>query len=305
MGAAQTIASQLARVENKPQEAELKTGGGEPVLVPSAEGRTVDFNDLTDRLTGVLADAAPRGVDAKMIVTKPASSGDDLVRTGVKEKISSFTTYFSGGEDRNKNIITVARKVDGAEIKPGETFSLNGYTGERGYAQGYVDAPVILDGKLVNAVGGGISQFTTTLFNASYYAGFQDVQHQPHSYYISRYPSVIESTIFWPTLDLKFKNDSPYGALIDTSYTDHSITVSIWSTKRYDVSTQWGPKQDVTQPETKYLGTDPGCIATQGSAGFTQDAWRIFRQGGKEVKREKFSWRYDAEPHFVCADPPK
>ena len=93
-----------------------------------------------------------------------------------------------------------------------------------------------------------MSQFTTTLFNAMYYAGLEDVFHQPHSYYFTRYPSVIEATIFYPSLDLKFRNDSPHSVLIDTSYTDTSITVTFWGTKRYDITTEWGPRRNVTSP---------------------------------------------------------
>jgi vancomycin resistance protein YoaR len=131
------------------------------------------------------------------------------------------------------------------------------------------------------------------------------VEHKPHSYWFSRYPSVIESTIFYPSLDLKFQNDTPHGILIDTSYTSDSITVSMWSTKVYDsVTTQWSEKRDITEPKRITLKAGPECIATDGIRGFTQDAWRIFRKDGKEIKREKFSWRYDAEPKYVCGKPP-
>ena len=164
----------------------------------------------------------------------------------------------------------------------------------------------IVDGKLTPGVGGGISQFTTTLFNASYYAGLEDIEHKPHSYWFSRYPSVIESTIFYPSLDLKFRNNTDHGVLIDTSYTKDSITVSMWSTKVYDsVKTEWSAKRDVTQPKAIALKAGPECIATDGIEGFTQDAWRIFRTDGKEIKREKFSWRYEAEPRYTCGTPEK
>jgi len=217
----------------------------------------------------------------------------------VLERVSTFTTSFTPGEDRNINIILVARRVDGAVVGPGETFSLNGYTGPRGYAEGYVDAPVILYGRLVNAVGGGISQFTATLFNAAYYAGLENVFHKPHSYYISRYPPVIESTIFYPTLDLRFRNDTDRRILIDTSTTRDSVTVTLWGTKEFDVSTKWGPRRDVTHPRTVRV-SDRDCIPTDGVDGFVQDAWRIFERSGVEVRRERFSWRYRAEPRFIC-----
>jgi vancomycin resistance protein YoaR len=161
-----------------------------------------------------------------------------------------------------------------------------------------------MDGKLTPGVGGGMSQFTTTLFNSAYYAGLEDVEHQPHTIYFSTYPSVIESTIFYPNLDLKFRNNTPYGILIDTSYTEDSLTISMWSTKVYDsVTTEWGAKRNWEEPETVTVAAGPGCIAREGGRGFAQDAWRVIRKEGKEVQREKFSWRYDAEPRVTCGTP--
>ncbi|MDG4822904.1 VanW family protein [Asanoa sp. WMMD1127] len=296
----------ISKIESSPPSAVKGEGATQQVLVSAAGGEYVDGGKLATDVLGVLPKSGPRTVDATLNPAPAQVADANLAKMGVKEKVSTFTTKFTGGldEPRVKNIVQVAKKVDGAVVKPGETFSLNGYTGWRGYEQGYVDAPVIDNNKLVPAVGGGISQFTTTLFNASYYAGLKDVEHKPHSFYISRYPSVIESTIFWPNLDLKFQNTTPYGMLIDTSYTNDSITVSMWSTKVYDsVKTEWGPKRDVTKPESKTLPAGPQCIATSGSDGFTQDAYRVIHKDGKEVQREKFSWRYDAEPRYVCEKP--
>ena len=296
----------ISTIESSPPSAVKGQGASQQVLVSTAGGQYVDGNKLATDVLGVLPKTTPRTVDA-VLNPAPAQVNDaNLQKLGVKEKVSSFTTKFTGGLTlpRVHNIVTVANKVDGAIVKPGETFSLNGYTGWRGYEQGYVDAPVIENNKLVPAVGGGISQFTTTIFNASYYAGLKDVEHKPHSFYISNYPSVIESTIFWPDLDLKFQNTTPYGILIDTSYTNDSVTVSMWSTKVYDsVKTEYGPKHDVVKPESKTLPAGPECIATAGSDGFAQDAYRVIRKDGKEVQREKFTWRYDAEPRYTCAKP--
>jgi vancomycin resistance protein YoaR len=302
------IAGQLADVETKPKEAKITTAGGKPQVLASTGGRLVDTAKLSADLFTVLPKSDGRAIDAALVTVEPQTTTEDVASLGIKEQVSSFTTYFTGGlsSARSKNIVQIAKEVDGAIVRPGETFSLNGHTGPRGYAQGYHDAPIILDGKLVPGVGGGASQFTTTIFNAAYYAGLEDVEHKPHSYYFTRYPSVIESTIFYPDLDLKFRNDTPYGVLIDTSYTKDSITVSMWSTKVYDsVKTERSAKRDVTQPKKIYLDPGPTCIATSGSEGFTQDAWRIFRKDGKEIKREKFTWRYDAEPEYICGKAPE
>jgi hypothetical protein len=81
--------------------------------------------------------------------------------------------------------------------------------------------------------------------------------------------------------------------------------VSIWSTKIYDsVKTVYSPRRNVTLPKTVYLEPGPRCIAAGGAIGFTQDAWRVMVKDGREVKREKFSWRYDAEPRFICGPKP-
>jgi vancomycin resistance protein YoaR len=301
------LGDQLAEVETAPVDATVVLGGDGPTVRESRDGERVDVDRLAEQLLAVLPEPAPRSVAAEMTTVAAEFSTQEAADLRIRERVSTFTTYFEGGlsTPRNHNIALVADLVDGAVVRPDEVFSLNGHTGERGYAQGFQDAPVILDGRLQPAVGGGISQFTTTLFNAAYYAGLEDVEHHPHSYYYSRYPSVIESTIFYPTLDMKFRNNTPYGLLIDTSYTDSSITVSIWSTRVWDeITTEWSPRRNITTPQRRYVEPGPTCIATQGIDGFTQDAWRVFHQDGKEVKREKFTWRYDAQPEVICGEEP-
>jgi vancomycin resistance protein YoaR len=300
-------AKEFAKVEVEPEEASITLAGGKPKIVASTAGRVVDLAKLGPALLAVLPEQGPREVTAEFVQQEADTTDADMAELGVKEKVSTFTTYFTGGRKspRSQNIITIAKAVDGAIVRPGETFSLNKHTGERTYANGYKDAPVIIDGKLEPGVAGGASQFTTTLFNAAYYAGLEDVEHKPHSFYFSRYPAVIEATIFYPTLDLKFKNTTPYGILIDTSTTGRSVTVSMWSTKVYDsVKTERSPRRNITSPPTVYREPGPKCIATSGLPGFTQDAWRVIRKDGKEVKREKFTWKYDPEPRFICGKEP-
>ncbi|GAA2526565.1 VanW family protein [Winogradskya humida] len=301
-------AKEFAKVEKAPTEAAIKLVKGKPQISAGTPGDLVDLTALAPALLAVLRNPAPRELDATLSKQDSDVTAASLAKLGVKEKVSTFTTNFTGGagSPRSQNIMTVARAVDGAVVQPGATFSLNGHTGERDYAAGYQDAPVIVGGKLEPGVGGGASQFTTTLFNAAYYAGLQDVEHKPHSFYFSRYPAVIESTIFYPTLDLKFKNTTPYGIFIDTSYTSSSVTVTMWSTKIYDsVKTVYGPRRNTTSPPTVHREPGPKCITSSGLPGFTQDAWRVIRKDGKEIERKKFTWRYDPEPRFICGEEPK
>jgi vancomycin resistance protein YoaR len=167
-----------------------------------------------------------------------------------------------------------------------------------------VEAPQILEGQFVNRVGGGVSQFATALFNAVFFSGLEDVTHTPHSYWIKRYPPGREATVSFPLPDLIFKNDSPHGVLIDTSYTGTSVTVTFWGTKRFDeIRSVTGPKTRLRDFETEYVDR-PDCTATSGEQGFDITVTRVFVAQGKEVRREPFTTRYKPEPRFICGKPP-
>ncbi|HWS36910.1 MAG TPA: VanW family protein [Actinoplanes sp.] len=297
------VKARLAKVETAAKDARFTFAAGKPKVVEGTDGKGLDLAAMAPDLLAAAQSGEDRTIAGTLTTAAPALAAADLEKLGVKEKVSTFTTRFPGGlsSPRSQNIITAAKHVRGALVLPGETFSLNEFTGERGYAQGYKDAPVIVGGHLQPGVGGGVSQFTTTLFNATYYAGLKDVEHKPHSYYFDRYPAVIESTIFWPDLDFKFKNDSPHGVLLNTAWTSSTITVSVWSTKVWDkVTTEWSDRRNLTSPSTITKPDGPSCISTSGLPGFTQDAWRLFHKDGKVTKREKFTWKYDPEPRFVC-----
>jgi vancomycin resistance protein YoaR len=223
---------------------------------------------------------------------------------GIKEQISSFTTHFAATPSAT-NIRVVAAKVDGAVVKPGETFSLNTFTGPRGTAQGYVPAAVIEGGKFTKAVGGGISQFATTMFNAEFFAGVQDVHHQPHSYWITRYPAGREATVFDGLIDLVWKNDSPTGIYIQTTWVQGSITVTFWGTKHYDIESESGPRRNVVTPAVQEIPDDGSCTPQAGQQGFDITVTRVFKNpdNGAVQRREDFHTHYKAEPVIRCVAP--
>lgn len=149
---------------------------------------------------------------------------------GINQPVGSFTTNYPAGQDRAINIVRIAEIIRGTVIEPGTTFSVNETTGPRTEAQGFVPGGIIVNGKLSTGVGGGISQFATTLFNAAFFAGLDIPNYMMHTLYISRYPYGREATLAWPTVDLKITNTTPYGILIWTESTPESITVTLYST---------------------------------------------------------------------------
>lgn len=154
---------------------------------------------------------------------------------GITELVGSFTTNYTAGQNRNTNIERIAELTQGVILEPGETFSLNEFVGRRTTENGFVPAGTIVNGHLVDSVGGGISQYATTIFNASFFAGLEFESYQAHSIYFSRYPYGREATISWPAPQLEIRNPTPYGLLIWPTTTDRSVTVDLFSTKWVDV----------------------------------------------------------------------
>ena len=150
---------------------------------------------------------------------------------GIREVVGQFTTNFVPGQSRVINISRIAELTRGAVIEPGETFSVNGYVGPRTTEKGFVPAGMILHGVFVDSVGGGISQYATTLFNAAFFAGLDFGQYQSHSIYIGRYPYGREATVSHPAPDLQIINNTPYGVLVWPTVTEDSITVRLFSTR--------------------------------------------------------------------------
>jgi vancomycin resistance protein YoaR len=162
--------------------------------------------------------------------------GIERVETlGITELVSEFTTNHGCCENRVINIHRISDIVSGYVMQPGERFSVNDYVGERTTEKGFVPAGSIQQGHLKDDVGGGVSQFATTIFNAAFFAGLEFDDYQSHTIYLSRYPYGREATINYPDVDLAFINNTPYGVLIWVEYTDTSITVQMYSTKYWEV----------------------------------------------------------------------
>jgi vancomycin resistance protein YoaR len=154
----------------------------------------------------------------------------------IVENVGEFTTPHNCCESRVRNIQRIADIVRGVYLVPGETLSLNEYVGPRTAENGFIAAGAIRQGHLIQEVGGGVSQFATTIFNAAYFAGLDINEYRSHSLYFSRYPYGREATISNPAPDLVMTNTTAHPVLIWTSYTDTSITVSMYSTKNVEVA---------------------------------------------------------------------
>ncbi|WP_243790502.1 VanW family protein [Saccharopolyspora gloriosae] len=301
---------QLRDTMKPAKDAEIVLEGGGPVVRPSLDGRGVNWDKSFEKLDEVVKQKQNRTLQAVYEQQPPAFNTDHANGLGIREVISEFKT--EGFETASGvNIKRTAEQVNGAVVKPGDTFSLNGHTGPRGTAQGYVESGIIEDGRPAKAVGGGISQFATTLYNASYFAGVKDVEHKEHSYYISRYPAGREATVFQnpdgsSVIDVKFKNTLASGVMITTEWTPSSITVKFWGTKQYDVGSKTGPRTAEKPPHEKVVPPGEPCSPSKGTGGFTVTDTRTLKdvKTGKVTTESPSKTVYNPQPIIHCGPPP-
>ena len=240
----EVIETRLANVAVPGHSGRFDIVDGVPVAIDARPGRRCCAPNAGE--TALAALLAGQHEIALHLTDVLGSEGDLLAESGIRELVGEFTTYFTPGQDRVGNIRRIAELVQGAIIEPGETWSVNDYVGRRTEAKGFVPAGVIYLGKFQEDVGGGVSQFATTIFNAAFFAGLDFGEYQAHSIYISRYPYGREATISYPHPDLQLINKTPYSMLLWPTSTEDSVTVRIYSTLHMTViqSDQWEEPED-------------------------------------------------------------
>lgn len=290
-----------------PQDASYAFSGGEPVVVPGKAGEVIEVDAFTEAVTtGATATGDGRTVPVTVTTAAPEFTTAEAEKLIPQEVIGEFTTYFPYAEYRNINLGRAASSVNGSVLMPDEIFSLNDTLGERTAANGYVDGYVINGGRLVKEPGGGISQSATTLFNAGFFAGYEDIEHKPHSLYFDRYPAGREATVYYGSLDMRFRNDTEFPAIIQGYVTKASassrgsITFRIWSRPTYtDVTSTDLVKSDFYSGTTKEVSA-ANCEPQAAIQGFTVTWQRLFWQGSEVVKRQDYRWRYSAGAAITC-----
>ena len=305
---AKLVRSRFARTDGAPVDATVRLVDGRPRVVPAKPGVDYDPKDISSAfLALVVKDPGQREMKVKATVKDADFTTKDARALGIKQKVSTFTTYYPYAEYRNINIGRAAELVNGTVLKPGETFSLNDTVGERTAENGFTKGFIISDGVFKEDFGGGVSQMATTTFNAMFFAGLEDVEHKPHSFYIDRYPVGREATVAWGAVDLRFKNDTDHGVLIQANVTPSTpsssgvVTVSMWSTKTWDITTKTGNRYNFTPEKTRRL-SGPECEPNDGYGGFDINVWRYFRKPGASAleRTEKFHTTYTPSDTVIC-----
>lgn len=309
---AEAASDVLDEVGQPGREATIRIENGRPTVIPHEVGVGISSGALADAILPVLTESGDaRAASVEYSEAEPEFTTEDAEALGVKEVVSEFTTRFPHAEYRNVNIGLAASRVNNTLLKPGEEFSLNAIVGERTPANGFAKGGTINGGVLVEDYGGGVSQVATTTYHAAFQAGLEDIYHQPHSIYFSRYPVAQEATVSWGNFDMAFRNDTPYGVLVETGFTASTpgsqgvLTVRIWSTEYFKVETSVSERSNYTDPPTIYNNKD-NCIENrEGSRGFSITSYRkAWDPDGNLVKDESYPWTYRPNPVVICGEEP-
>jgi len=248
--------------------------------------------------------AAGRGPGRRVVVVALTALAADFSTKeakalGIREQISTFTTDMGeSSANRIWNVHLIGDYMDGVIIRPGETFSYNERVGPRTAERGFREGQMIFGGVLIPSIGGGVCQTATTIFNAAFEAGLPIKTRYNHSFYISHYPVGRDATVSWGGPDLVFRNDLRSAILVETTYTDHTFTVSFYGTKQgRKVVASTGAQTNFTQPQLQYA-VDPGAppnsvrTAAGGGPGFDVNVHRTVYQKGKVLREDDFFTRY-------------
>ncbi len=236
---------ELAENINRPAEnAHFRYLGSGKVeeFSPAKEGLLVSENDLVNEtiahLTKLESDPGPLSLAIPVAKTAPAVSTDQVNNLGIKELVARGDSDYSGSiPNRIFNLHKAANSMNGVLIAPGEDFSFNKYVGDISAAGGYKQAYVIKQGRTVLGDGGGVCQVSSTMFRAALKAGLPIVSRTAHAYRVHYYENNSEpgfdATIFTPSVDFKFKNDTPGYLLIQTVFDDahNKLSFELYGTK--------------------------------------------------------------------------
>ena len=262
-------------------------------IVPSRLAVSVVPEDIVARIEELVEKGEFEGALPVRLGEPPALTTEVARGLRIDRHLISFTTSHPCCRPRVKNIHRIADLMDGVVVLPGQTFSVNEHVGRRTVENGFVGAPSIEDGEMVETIGGGISQFATTLFNAVLRAGLDIVSRQPHSYWFTRYPMGFEATLSWPRPDLVFRNDTAAGLLIRTEYSETHIKVKLYgNTGGRQVETKVSARQNIVMPSVELvpnasLDVDEEKVAESGCVGWTVITVRRVTKDGATKEEER------------------
>ena len=255
-------------------------------IYPESDG--IDF-DIENAKT-ILAEAKEE-YEIPLIITKPTKTVKEIGTEAFPDKLGTCSTnYNAGNKNRTTNLILAAEKINGTVLLPGEEFSYNKTVGERTISAGFKEAAVYSNGQVVDGLGGGICQISSTLYDAVIYANLNVTERRNHQFVTSYLPAGKDATVVWGSQDFKFVNTRKYPIRIEATVSGGVATITIWGVKEeveYDISIE--TKKIATIAYTTQYIQDPSLpvgkevVQQAGSNGRKVEAYKVVKLNGQVV----------------------
>ena len=293
------------RVDKPPVDATFSVSGDTIGVIPSRNGIELDVARTATALLRAATSRTNRVAKVSIVRAVPERTTKDALAMGIDTRMASYKTYNSGTWDRITNLRLGVTSLDGTLVPPGGTFSLNEAIGERTEERGFRSAPVIIGTRYEEEVGGGTSQVATTVFNAAWEAGLDITERNPHSLYISRYQLGRDATVYWPSLDLKFANDTESWILVKGFAESDGITVSIYGGERRRVESSDGTmtvtgSAPLRRVKDKTLAVGKTVVEEEGSSPSRTTVTRtVYSPDGDVIREETWNTSYKGETRIV------
>ena len=300
------LAAMGPEIESPVQDATWTIEGradAKPVYVEAHGGTVVDAEALAaDVLTAATQDggAGERRIALPMIDQAPAVT-TPAADWGMNQVIGEYSTPYYPDAARTQNLVAGTAAINGTIVMPGGVFSLTDALGPIDEEHGFASAGVVTNGQHTDAMGGGLSQVATTVFNAGFEAGMDDVEHTPHNYWFTRYPAGREATLWTGNLDVKFGNSTPTAVMVQAWAVDGEVHVRLWGTPYYQVSIDNGTPHNYRAYQTQRQ-SGGNCVPYGGGAqGFDITVTRSrTKPDGQKLPDDVLSTSYDSDNPVVC-----
>ncbi len=287
------------------RDAEFAVYGESVQVVPARDGLELNVPNAARAI--LRAATRPTNRVAQLTVARalPERTTAEALAMGIDTRMASYKTYYSGTADRITNLQLGVRALDGTLVAPGGTFSLNEAIGERTVERGFRSAPVIIGNEYAEEVGGGTSQVATTAFNAAWEAGLRITERNPHSLYISRYQLGRDATVYWPSLDLKFVNDTDSWVLVKGFAEGDGISIAIYGGESRRVESSSSPlvvtgRVPVERVDDPTLAKGKTVVEEEGSSPTRTSATRkVYSADGELIHSETWTTSYKGEERVV------
>ena len=293
-------------VERAPVDAGFEAVGDDVRVIPAKDGLAVDVPATAKALLAAAVSPSTRTAQLAVRTAGPERTTAEAAAMGIERRLSSYTTLYAGTSDRITNLQLAVGLVNGAVVAPGATFSFNDRVGRRTTERGFRSAPVIIKDEYEEAVGGGVSQVATTVFNAAWEAGLKIAERNPHSLYISRYQTGRDATVNYPDLDLKFVNDTKNWVYVAGASGGAGITVSIYgggAERRVESGTgtlrETGPAPLRRIPDPQLLRGETVIEETGTPATSTSVTRKVYAEDGQLLHDEAWTTNYRGEYRVV------